>query len=162
MLYIPLFGCRPGPCAWYERAGLPQPCPTYLEIRSNDINNFAISVEFGISPPSVGNPGNDTCPASGPYLRSIANYPGRVGVDIWGAWHDGRWTSSVVILVFSGYRFGTLPAVPATIYANPGSFTPFLPLGQSKAVTIPEGVLCGAYPQVATVTVFDDGTFTLA
>ena len=161
MLYIPVFGCRPGPCAWYERTGLPQPCPTYLEIKSGDINNFGISVEFGISPLSVGNPGNPTCAATGPYLRSIANYAGRIGVDVWGAWHDGRWTSSVLIRVFSGYRSALPAGFLTTIYANPGSFAPFLPLSQSKAVSIPQNVLCGAYAHVATVTVFDDGTFTL-
>ena len=161
MLYIPVFGCRPGPCAWYEHAGLPQPCPTYLEIKSGDINNIGISVEFGISPPSVGNPGNFTCSASGPYLRNIANYAGRIGVDVWQAWRDGRWTSSVQIRVFSGYGSSNPSNIPTTIRANPGSFTPFLPLGQTKDVTIPPNVRCGAYAHVATVTVFDDGTFTL-
>ena len=163
MLTFPALGCRPGPCAWFARGGLAGGgCPTFLEVRTSDINNYGLSVEFRITVPSRGNPGNPTCVASGPYLSTIANYPGRVAVDVWGAWRDRQWVSSVEIRVFAGYRYPVSTPQPVTIFANPGTFTPFLPPGQSKAVFIPGNVTCPTYPQVATVTVFDDGTFTLA
>lgn len=99
----------------------------------------------------IGNPAS--CPGSDTYVTCLNN--AQIGVDVWKALADGIWSSSCVFS-FYGHDGGSVSA--GTAYAKPASASS--PAQISKAVSTVAGASCPT-GLLATVTVFDDGTYSI-
>lgn len=100
------------------------------------------------------------CGGSSSYVTVV--HQSRISVDVWQALKDGAWSSSTVLSVY-GDAVNTIPYPGnATIEAKP--YTAAVPASQTIiAANWPAGVgnVCVSTLR-RTVTVYDDGTFTLA
>lgn len=79
--------------------------------------------------------------------------------DVWQAWTDGIWTSSVVIAVYADYSVASTKVIAAA-----KSFSDDNAWAEAVCKTISIGtpdVTCPTSLK-ATVTVYDDGTYTIA
>ena len=74
-------------------------------------------------------------------------------LDPWGDFRNGLWVSSTVIQVYAECGNGGPQATTLQV----GMF----PVTVSKPITTGTSLICGV-TQVATITVFDDGTFAVA
>jgi hypothetical protein len=79
-------------------------------------------------------------------------------IDIWQAWLDGAWTSSVAFNVYAD-NFTSGTGYTTVGYNNDGSISPGH-VCKSFAVGLPQPSCATAL--VATYTFYEDGTFTVA
>lgn len=138
---------------WSQACGFWRPsaaiCPVRLSILSSVANNIYIGVSGGWWSGVIG----VNCGASNSYVSATS---AQVLIDVWKALADGLWSSSVVFSVYT-----TVGTVNEVIYAaTNGASSP----AQQDLLTSNMGQNTGACPSVLkrTVTVYDDGTFTLA
>jgi hypothetical protein len=78
--------------------------------------------------------------------------------DVWKAWEDGIWTSSVVIRLYADYSVASTKVVAvAKSFSNDNAWA------EEVCTTISIGTPDVTCPTtlVATVTVYDDGTYTI-
>ena len=100
----------------------------------------------------VGDPSLTDC-GTDAYVDAAVTIGSLIQVDVWAAYRAGAWTSSVTILVYHGQS-----APACTLEAGPDYATPV-----TKAITPQAGTTCAAVTTLkATVTVNDDGTFSIA
>jgi hypothetical protein len=162
---------RRASCAWSTELAFWRPqqpntgfpaCPVPLDIsvvdQGDDISYSyagALSLDlFGVERVGVG------C-ASNPYVSGPFNQVRYV--DVWKALADGVWTSSMVIAVRLSGTASPSPTYHPRIRVVPYGFAPTSPPAQYVGFTIPTlQANCLNYQQVATITVYDNGVFTLA
>ncbi len=103
------------------------------------------------------------CGNSSAYVTVGGHGFATIRVNIWKALADGQWSSSTVITVYA-YRFSSLSSTANDLRAGPDRTTPVNPARQTKVITpvaFHSGLPCPT-DVVGTVTVNDDGTFTVA
>lgn len=125
-------------------------CPQPMQITlSGHLGFEEITIEFN----GRGRVGID-CPGSDVYVTPGSGITGAF-VDVWAAYRAGVWTSSVDIEILLSHAF---PPYGLTVRARPRNASPVA----TKAVTLSE--LAGVCPilTLATVTVYEDGTWSIA
>lgn len=135
--------------SWYSSKC--SPSGSYIGTASSNITNGAGSgAALAAGTPCTKNTGAFILQRSG------------LSIDVWGMYRDGLWTSSIAFSIGCGDTdaaisrslFATIN--DATTGAVPSTFT-----CASKSVTS-EVIACGGTPTtIATLTVYDNGTFTL-
>jgi hypothetical protein len=134
---------------WYRGSTLP--CPTPLDIyHLGDGLAGGMAVNFN-GRGKVGDAGS-SCGGFDPYVTGIS-FTDYLTVDVWAALRAGVWSSSCIIQV---YMATGAPIVGEQIQAYPPSGS----LGVTKNVTTQAGT-CGTVV-LATITVNDDGTYSIA
>lgn len=133
-------------------------CPGTLTIYTGGID---ANYKLGISGAWITGTVGDHCAGTDPYLSIPGGTFGQVDIDVWKALADGLWTSSVVFNVKQHYAAAGGGTRAGSIVASPNGVTPSAQLLFPTINDINPGNVCPT-TNVATVTVNDDGTFTLA
>ena len=119
--------------------------------------------------------GGSNCGGSSIYVTAPVTNPSTLDIDIWKALADGAWSSSIAISIYAKGRTGfTVPPYSATVYAGPedganvprctGGFDVTNPVYATLGITVTQLYTSGnscTNSLVGTLTVYDDGTFTL-
>lgn len=128
---------------------LPCPLPLFIFVNSTD----QVAVNFaGRGKRGFGCPGVDT------YITNPNR--GQTLIDVWRAYGNGIWVSSVVIQVYASLAAGSQSAdvsLSVRVDITPNAACPNR--GGFPVVPTIRGEVCPTR-QIATVTVFDDGTYT--
>jgi len=151
-------------CGFWRSNTLSQVCPDKLRVYSSGYASSACSslgrcMRFAVTGGWWSGYIGQFCAGSDPYITYHTEYDDNVNIDCWKALADGVWSSSFTFDVY----VGILNFDPGrTLYVRPASATN--PGLTTKAMTVPviaASTCASAGSNVATVTVYDDGTFTV-
>lgn len=156
-------GCIP--CGWdFDSGGSRAICPANLSVGISyspvAFKCPALAVNFA----GRGKVG-DVCGGSDSYMGAIYSIAGGavqrvVDIDVWRAYRDGVWTSSVTILLYAAADF---PSVNDRIIFGVYG-TPYI-IGGNKLVSFDASTCASPIcptTLLATVTLLDDGTITIS
>jgi hypothetical protein len=160
-IFIPNHPCEIG---WYQEGG---PCASRLQIFVDGLLSPA-EIAINFDGRGFDNWNNGFCGTSADtYITKDDTFT--FGVDVWRAYQDGIWTSSVAIQIAVGAQSPTTRTLTAFRrgYTAPTDYTPSDDQDEVTKSVTPQynggsyGYYC-AGPVKATVTVNDDGTFSIA
>lgn len=151
-------------CGFWRDTATGQVCPDKLRVYSNgfvssDCNTLGRCMRFAVLGGWWAGYVGQFCGGSDPYITTHTIYDDNVDIDCWKALADGVWSSSFSFDVYAGIL---LFAPARTLFVRPAlASSPSL---VTKAITVPviaAATCASAGSKVATVTVFDDGTYTV-
>ena len=138
---------------WRGFDNLTCPVPLVLHAGGGLLINLAISGDFLGAAPIF-----ESCAGSSPYVDS-GSTTNALRFYIWKALADGAWASSAVFTIY-GLRFGSAKTETLTGWAGRITDTGLDPANVVISTFFPTGSGCPSVA-VATLTVYDDGTYTL-
>jgi hypothetical protein len=140
-------------CGFWRSTAAASVCPARALIFP-DVSGTHLAISGGWLSGTVG-ASNGTACATDPYVTIDAGTS--VIIDIWKALADALWTSSVSFTVYA-HRTGA--AFAGKVVVRP-QFGISLPAAASFGATFPSGTNCPT-SALATVTFYDDGTYSIA
>lgn len=138
------------PCCWRVTAA----CPDVLRLSMDFAGPPIPPPTISIWPQFNGEASAGVC-TLGPYVTVVSSGTPRTwNIDVWRAFRDGAWTSSVTVAIYSrsttpNIDFGPLNDTALSCWQN------FVYVGALDSCVAP-GV------PVATITILDDGTMSIA
>ena len=138
-------------CNWYKQSGVGVPCPSLLQIYFPYDGDTAITF---LGSPLVG----EFCPDFSASYCTADSGTGFFYVDVWAAYRDGAWTSSVTIALYYNVELGSEGGTEVISAAKNGEYDQ-VNLVVSRLAGSADGC-----PEVLVgyVTVTDKGVLTIA
>jgi hypothetical protein len=148
--------CNNGGTDWiYYQGATPDVCPQQLRVSTPFVTDGVLAVSFNGSSPTSNNCGN-----LGGYISAPNAFDFDLDVDVWLAYAQGAWTSSTTVSV---YAVGPPAGSPMTISGAKNSFGGgSVSLGGIVPPTSASWLTDCPSVQVATITIMDDGSISIA